>query len=574
MKSAVGKSKDDIKKHRIGKKFRLPITIAIAIVMWLISMLHFFSVNDIEPIEFFPISDYIESDVYRIDGTTGHYIYTGFDRLSKGDRIVARVHFPEEINIESPELYIPLYNCIVNVYLDGEPIYEDDYDPDNLSEHYGGRIYEIILPDGFEDKELTIDITPVVRFSQSDFNKMGIVKSNESWKMKIAGHGFIFSISLSIMIMAVICIFYFVVKSISRRELQIGLPVAIFELLINAWFFGSLGMFGLILGNQDICGKIEYYALYPAAIPLAIFIYMVLDSPIYKKIIKLLLIIYCVFYVVATVIELSDIQLNYSDMLSNMHLLSGFIILMLVISIFAGTKRGSNNYIFILRSGVLISMICGIIELVRFNITRYFTNKTWFSNAGVSYIAIMVIAVSLILYLISISAEEYTMKVERKQLMVLAYKDALTEMPNRAECYRKIEEMEAGNIKDYTMIFIDLNNLKHANDVYGHDMGDRLLKITAENIKSIFSENGFCSRWGGDEFVACIYAGKEAALRKIDEFLALMKKEDEAGSFPFEVSAACGYKCCTEAEYLPPMECIRLADAMMYENKKAMKAKR
>ena len=53
-----------------------------------------------------------------------------------------------------------------------------------------------------------------------------------------------------------------------------------------------------------------------------------------------------------------------------------------------------------------------------------------------------------------------------------------------------------------------------------------------------------------------------------------MKKEDESGSFPFEVSAACGYICCTEAEYLPPMECIRLADAMMYENKKAMKAKR
>lgn len=363
-------------------------------------------------------------------------------------------------------------------------------------------------------------------------------------------------------------------KKHKQPKMHIGLPVAVFELMINAWFFGSLGLFNLFLGDMNFCAKVEYYALYLAVLPLAIFIYSVLDVPVIKRIIGIMTAIYAVFYVGATIIELSPIQLNYSDMLMYMHILAGTTLLLLVLAIFVGTKNETNNYISILRYGVFISMICGVVELIRFNLTKFVLQRTWLATHGLSGVAILVIAASLVIYLISISAEEYTLKVERKQLMALAYKDALTDMPNHAACYRRIEEMENQGIKVYSMVFIDLNNLKTANDVYGHETGDRLLKMTADHIKEVFSDNGFCARWGGDEFVACVFGEESLALKCIKEFQFLMKKEDESGSFPFEVSAACGCKHSDEQNYLEPIEAIRQSDELMYENKKMMKAGR
>ena len=81
------------------------------------------------------------------------------------------------------------------------------------------------------------------------------------------------------------------------------------------------------------------------------------------------------------------------------------------------------------------------------------------------------------------------------------------------EILSKIEEMEKNKVQEYTMVFIDLNDLKKTNDSLGHDAGDQLLQVTAETIMEFFNENGFTSRWGGDEFVACVFAKQETTLQ-------------------------------------------------------------
>jgi len=133
--------------------------------------------------------------------------------------------------------------------------------------------------------------------------------------------------------------------------------------------------------------------------------------------------------------------------------------------------------------------------------------------------------------------------------------------------------MEKKKIRDYTIVFIDLNDLKKTNDSYGHEAGDRLLKVTADAIGEFFSEGGFTSRWGGDEFVACVYGKKELALERIESFQQKMKAANESGEYPFSVSAACGYMESTAEAYVAPIEAIRRADERMYENKRRMKGK-
>ena len=570
------KEKKNRKNNNPAKKksMRLPLSIGGAVFLWLFLLISFFAKNDIKKAEFNLINDYMTTDVYYTDGTSRHFEDGNFDWLHKGDRAVIHFNFPADLNDVNRELYIPLYNAILNVYCNGEALFEDEYDKDNIAAHYGGRIYEVILPPDYKSGDLTLEITSVVNIPYSDMRKFGIVQANEGWRRKIEGQSLIFAASLSLMMLSLICIFYFLIRSIANRKMHIGFPISVFEFMINTWFFGSLGMFYLFVGNVDFCAKVEYYSLYLATLPLAFFIYSVLDVPVVKRVIGGVTLIYTVFYIVTLCIELSPIQLNYSDMLMYLHILAGTTILLLVIAIFVGTKHEKNNYISILRFGVLISMLCGVVELVRFNLTKFVFQKTWFATHGLSAVAIIVIAASLVIYLISITAEEYTLKVERKQLVALAFKDALTDMSNRAACYRRIEEMENQKIREYTMVFIDLNNLKTANDVYGHETGDRLLKTTANYIMEVFTDDGFCARWGGDEFVACVFGAESLALKHIKEFQLKMANEDASGSFPFKVAAACGCRHSDEDNYIEPIEAIRQADEIMYENKKMMKAAR
>ena len=52
------------------------------------------------------------------------------------------------------------------------------------------------------------------------------------------------------------------------------------------------------------------------------------------------------------------------------------------------------------------------------------------------------------------------------------------------------------------LMMIDLDSFKLVNDIYGHEMGDKVLISFAEIIKSTVPENSKCGRIGGDEFVA------------------------------------------------------------------------
>ncbi|MBQ7493896.1 MAG: GGDEF domain-containing protein, partial [Selenomonadaceae bacterium] len=51
---------------------------------------------------------------------------------------------------------------------------------------------------------------------------------------------------------------------------------------------------------------------------------------------------------------------------------------------------------------------------------------------------------------------------------------------------------------------IDLDNFKKANDKFGHQFGDLILKKFAENFRDVFKSNGITGRFGGDEFVALL----------------------------------------------------------------------
>ena len=107
-----------------------------------------------------------------------------------------------------------------------------------------------------------------------------------------------------------------------------------------------------------------------------------------------------------------------------------------------------------------------------------------------------------------------------RKLQEAAVTDMLTGIYNRAGMYEEIQQM----IKCYSMseethhvglMFIDLDNFKHYNDTYGHDIGDLILKEMAFIFREVAKDRGFVSRYGGDEFIIVIESCSRYELENI-----------------------------------------------------------
>ncbi len=89
---------------------------------------------------------------------------------------------------------------------------------------------------------------------------------------------------------------------------------------------------------------------------------------------------------------------------------------------------------------------------------------------------------------------------ERKQAVL----DPLTSFPNRLAYDERLHQ-EFARWKRYrtpmSMAVVDVDNFKRVNDDFGHQAGDKALKIVADVLVKNLRETDFIARYGGDEFV-------------------------------------------------------------------------
>jgi diguanylate cyclase (GGDEF)-like protein/PAS domain S-box-containing protein len=87
------------------------------------------------------------------------------------------------------------------------------------------------------------------------------------------------------------------------------------------------------------------------------------------------------------------------------------------------------------------------------------------------------------------------------------FSDPLTGLGNRR--HLEIQFFSAGiqmrHAKTvYGLLFLDIDHFKHINNQYGHHMGDRVLVMVANTLRSNVRESDTVVRWGGEEFVALL----------------------------------------------------------------------
>lgn len=84
----------------------------------------------------------------------------------------------------------------------------------------------------------------------------------------------------------------------------------------------------------------------------------------------------------------------------------------------------------------------------------------------------------------------------------IAYYDELTNLPNRNYLKHEMErQINLNPEKTFILFYVEINDFKNLNDIYGYEYGDKLLMKIGSAIKKLYYENGIVARVGGKEFL-------------------------------------------------------------------------
>ena len=137
-----------------------------------------------------------------------------------------------------------------------------------------------------------------------------------------------------------------------------------------------------------------------------------------------------------------------------------------------------------------------------------------------------------------------TVVAERK-VKLLAYRDSLTQLPNRLLFADRLEQSlirAARNRDAVALMLIDLDDFKLVNDSFGHDAGDKLIKAIAKLLSSSLRRADTVARLGGDEFAVIVEGIDDAsdAISIADNLTTILKHNVRIDNHETFVSASVG----------------------------------
>ncbi len=153
-----------------------------------------------------------------------------------------------------------------------------------------------------------------------------------------------------------------------------------------------------------------------------------------------------------------------------------------------------------------------------------------------------------------------------------ARRDFLTGIPNR-QAFFEMAQNEFSRARRYGRVLsfahLDCDHFKQVNDSWGHQTGNKLLKILAETLQKNIRSTDIAVRLGGDEFGILMpetdYESSRVAMGRIRKILLdVMAKNNWPVTFSIGVTTCLSLPSTVD-------EMIRLADNLMYEVKNAGK---
>lgn len=124
--------------------------------------------------------------------------------------------------------------------------------------------------------------------------------------------------------------------------------------------------------------------------------------------------------------------------------------------------------------------------------------------------------------------------------------------------------------QNFSLILIDVDNLKEINDTYGHMAGDKAIEIVGQAIKNSIRKEDVGLRYGGDEFIILFFnQDKKAAYRVIERIRKEISELAAEQGMNIQISAGAAYYDCLRNMG----DIIKMADRDLYKEKRVKKSK-
>lgn len=160
---------------------------------------------------------------------------------------------------------------------------------------------------------------------------------------------------------------------------------------------------------------------------------------------------------------------------------------------------------------------------------------------------------------------------ERKQIETqlrhISFHDALTGLYNRAFFQDKMDKLSFSYSIPISIVVVDIDGLKIFNDTFGHEVGDKLIQMTANLLRQNVRDSDIVARVGGDEFVIIMPKTQLSVVKGITKCIEKAAADhNKQNQIPLIfLSIGCAT---SNSETVPELEEIfRQADSQMYKNK-------
>ena len=538
------------------------------------------------PEENYRVLNHITVEVEDQQGKVETFDSHLFNFTSCQDKITMHIPLEKAWEKENQSINFFFYNSVVKAYYKDQLLATYG---ENLKRHMIGKLLVSILvpPEAFGE-EIRVEIFPKMHFMENNFDAPVLINDRDAMFFTIIGQETsyaLFVMTLIATFLGMVIFLFFSPRHIYARE-GFWLMAMIFALTL--WHLGNSGMLYKLSDDADLSAVGEYIGMYLLLPSAPIYASYETERPRVKKYLRIVGSICSAIFVLTLVLYLLPTGYTYVWNLRWAQALQLVILLSCVLSLIFPGRATKNSSDRILEKGLVVVALLGVLEQLRLILSAS-VNDRWPSFMQ-TFVKIRFSKV-LIIVMVFIFITSYSFKLililqknlEDEHLRVLAFSDSLTLLGNRQYLQRKIDLLDHQKAEDYGVIFMDINDLKFTNDHYGHDSGDKLIRMVASAIKdAVDPVGGFCGRNGGDEFIAVVSPEGSifSVAEKIQENLEA-QKEKERVKFPVSLSLGLATHSELSAEahlqrkdYVTSDYVIRKADYRMYQHKCQVKQAR
>ncbi len=175
---------------------------------------------------------------------------------------------------------------------------------------------------------------------------------------------------------------------------------------------------------------------------------------------------------------------------------------------------------------------------------------------------------SVLVFLMTEGVKRKNYEINQK-IAELSIHDDLTELFNRraiGQVFNDLEPLYMKTQSDYAAVILDVDRFKSINDLYGHNLGDAVLKTLAVCITNSIRAQDFAFRLGGDEFLVVLPDADEALTRQICDRIKTALKDVHGYAFPVTASVGMAMR----SQCPNTTELLDLADKRMYQDKNGL----